>query len=403
MIKMKGKLSFEHTKRACYIGGFTQAIVCGFMPLLFVIFNRDYGVALSLVTLLATLNFVMQFTMDFVSLFFIDKVSYRATIVAAHILAGLGLLCIGLAVPNVENTYMALIFSVLLFSAGGGILEVLTSPIMEACPSDNKAAAMSFLHSMYGFGSVGVIVITNALLLLFGKANWYWIAIVWSVIPFANAVYFMFVPINKIVEENKRMPMHKLFGRKSFLIFFLIMFCGGATEIAMSQWASAFAESSLGISKALGDILGPCIFALMLAFSRVLYSKLAHKIDLATYLLCCGIATVFLYVFAAVLPFRFVAIVACGLCGFTAGIMWPGTLSLASKTYPTGGAAMFGLLALAGDLGCTLGPTTVGMVSSAMGGNLRTGLLISSIFPMILIWAVVLLKKRVKKHPEMNV
>ncbi len=403
MIKMKGKLSFEHTKMACYIGGITQAIVCGFMPLLFVIFNRDYGVALSLVTLLATVNFVMQFTMDFVSLFFIDRVSHRVTIVTAHILAGLGLLCIGLVVPNVENTYAALIFSVLLFSAGGGILEVLTSPIMEACPSDNKAAAMSFLHSMYGFGSVGVVVITNALLLLFGKANWYWIAIIWSIIPFANAVYFMLVPINKIVEENKKMPMHKLFSRKSFLIFFLIMFCGGATEIAMSQWASAFAESSLGISKALGDILGPCIFALMLAFSRVLYSKLAHKIDLATYLLCCGIATVFLYVFAAVLPFKFVAIVACGLCGFTAGIMWPGTLSLAAKTYPTGGAAMFGLLALAGDLGCTLGPTTVGMVSSAMGGNLRTGLLISSIFPMILIGAVVLLKKRVNKHPEMNI
>lgn len=400
---MNTKLSFEHTKKACYVGGITQAIVCGFMPLLFVIFNIDYGVALPLVTLLATVNFVMQFTMDFISLFFIDRVSYRATIVAAHILAGLGLLCIGLVVPNVENTYIALIFSVLLFSAGGGILEVLLSPIMEACPSDNKAAAMSFLHSMYGFGSVGVVVMTNILLLLFGKANWYWTAIIWSIIPFANAVYFMLVPINKIVEENKRMPMHKLFNRKSFLIFFLIMFCGGATEIAMSQWTSAFAESSLGISKALGDILGPCIFALMLAFSRVLYSKLAHKIDLATYLLCCGIATVFLYVFAAVLPFKFVAIVACGLCGFTAGIMWPGTLSLAAKTYPTGGAAMFGLLALAGDLGCTLGPTTVGMVSSAMGGNLRTGLLISSIFPVILIGAVVLLKKRVKKHPEMNI
>lgn len=400
---MKGKLSFEHTKRACYIGAFTQAIVCGFMPLLFVIFNRDYGVALHLITLLATVNFVMQFIMDFVSLFFIDKVSYRVTMVTAHSLAGMGLLCIGLAVPNVENTYAALIFSVLLFSAGGGILEVLTSPIMQACPSDNKAAAMSFLHSMYGFGSVGVIVVTNILLIALGKENWYWIAIIWAIIPFVNAIYFMFVPINKVVEDNKRMPMRELFGRKSFRIFFLIMFCSGATEIAMSQWVSAFAESSLGISKALGDILGPCIFALMLAVSRVFYSRLAHKIDLAGYLLFCGIATVFLYVFAAVLPFRFVAIVACGLCGFTAGIMWPGTLSLASNAYPAGGAAMFGLLALAGDLGCTLGPTTVGMVSSAMGGDLRTGLLISCIFPVILIVAVVLLKKRIKKHPDMAI
>ncbi len=400
---MERNLNFRHTKLACYIGSFSQAIVCNFMPLLFVIFNQDYKIALYLVTLLATVNFVMQFTMDFVSLFFIDRVSYRTTIITAHLLAGAGFLVLGLIVPNAEHIYAAIIFSVLLFSAGGGIFEVLISPIMEACPSDNKAASMSFLHSMYGFGCVAVIIITNVLLFVFGKENWYQIAIIWAVIPLLNALYFFFVPINKVVENNERMPMHKLIKRKSFLIFFLIMFCSGATEIAMSQWASAFAESSLGISKALGDILGPCIFALMLAFSRVLYSKLANRINLAKYLLFCGIATVFLYIFAAVLPFRFAAITACGLCGFTAGIMWPGTISLAAKTYPTGGAAMFGLFALAGDLGCTLGPTTVGMVSSAFGGDLRTGLLISCVFPILLVGGVSLLMKRVKKHPEINI
>lgn len=400
---MERNLNFRHTKLACYIGSFSQAIVCNFMPLLFVIFNQDYKIALHLVTLLATVNFIMQFTMDFVSLFFIDKVSYRTTIITAHLLAGAGFLVLGLVVPNAEHTYAAIIFSVLLFSAGGGIFEVLISPIMEACPSDNKAASMSFLHSMYGFGCVAVILITNVLLFVFGKENWHQIAIIWAVIPLLNALYFFFVPINKVVENSERMPMHKLIRRKSFLIFFLIMFCSGATEIAMSQWASAFAESSLGISKVLGDILGPCIFALMLAFSRVLYSKLANRINLAKYLLCCGIATVFLYVFAAVLPFRFAAITACGLCGFTAGIMWPGTISLAAKTYPTGGAAMFGLFALAGDLGCTLGPTTVGMVSSVFGGDLRTGLLISCVFPILLVGGVSLLMKRVKKHPEINI
>ena len=400
---MKRTLSFNHTKRACYIGAFSQAIVCNFMPLLFVIFNQDYGIALGLVTLIATLNFIMQFVMDFISLFFIDKVSYRTTVIAASLLAGAGFLFLGLVAPRVENTYAAIIFSVLLFSAGGGVYEVLLSPIVEACPSDNKAASMSFLHSMYGFGSVATVLITNLLLFIFGKENWFWIAIIWAIIPLGNAVYFYFVPVNKIVENSERMPMRKLLRRKSFLIFFLIMFCSGATEIAMSQWASAFAESSLGISKTLGDILGPCIFALMLAFSRVLYSKLADKINLAKYLLYCGIVTVFLYIFAAVLPFKFAAIISCGLCGFTAGMMWPGTLSLAANTYPTGGAAMFGLFALAGDLGCTLGPTTVGMVSTMMGDELSSGLLISCIFPILLVIGVVLLMRRIKKHPEINI
>ncbi len=400
---MEKKLGFNHTKRACYIGAFVQAMVCNFMPLLFVIFNQDYGIALRLVTLIATINFIMQFTMDFISLFFIDKVSYRVTIIAANLLAGFGFLFLGLVTPHVENTYAAIIFSVLLFSAGGGVYEVLLSPIVEACPSKNKAASMSFLHSMYGFGSVGTILITNILLFLFGKENWYWIAVLWALVPLCNAVYFYFVPINKIVENSERMPMHKLFRRKSFLIFFLIMFCSGATEIAMSQWASAFAESSLGISKALGDILGPCMFALMLAFSRVFYSKMADKINLAKYLLWNGIATVFLYIFAAALPFKFAAIIACGLCGFTAGIMWPATLSLAANTYPTGGVAMFGLFALAGDLGCTLGPTTVGMVSSMLGDELSTGILVACVFPILLVIGVLLLMRRIKKHPEMNI
>lgn len=400
---MKGKLGFEHTKRACYIGAFSQAIVCNFMPLLFVIFNRDYGIALGLVTLISTLNFVMQLIMDCISVSFIDKVSYRVTIIAANLLAGLGFLVLGLVAPLAENTYVAIIVSVLLFSAGGGVYEVMLSPIVEACPSENKAASMSFLHSMYGFGSVGTILITNILLFIFGKENWFWIAVIWALIPIGNAVYFCFVPINKIVENSERMPVHKLFKRKSFRIFILIMFCSGATEIAMSQWASAFAESSLGISKTLGDILGPCTFALMLAFSRVFYSKMADRINLAKYLLGCGIATIFLFILTSTLPFRFAAIVCCGLCGFTAGIMWPATLSLMSNTYPKGGAAMFGLIAIAGDLGCTLGPTTVGMVSSMFGDKLNTGILVACVFPILLVIGVLLLMRRIKKHPEMNI
>ncbi len=399
---MSSKLqSFRHTIRACNIAAFSQAIVCGFLPLLFVIFNRDYKIALYLVTLLTTVNFVMQLLMDFVSLFFVDRVSYRITIVTAHALVSTGFLTLGIVVPAVENTYAAILVAVVLFSAGGGIFEVLVSPIVEACPSDNKAAAMSLTHSMYGVGSVAVVLVTSLLLAVFGEKNWYYIAIFWAIIPFFNGIYFLFVPLYKIVENSKRIPMLDLIKRKSFLIFFLIMFCSGATEIAISQWASAFAESALGISKKVGDILGPCIFAGMLTLSRIFYSKISSRVNPTKYLLGCGICSVVFFLCAALLPFRFAAIISCGLCGFTAGVMWPATLSLAAKHYPTGGVAMFGLFALAGDIGCTLGPTTVGMVSSAANGDLRVGLLVSVIFPILLVVGVSLLLKRSKKHPEL--
>jgi len=397
------KLSFEHTKTACYLGSVSQSIVCGFLPLLFVIFNQDYGIPLALVTLFATINFVMQLTMDFTSLFYIDRVSYRKTIVVAHLLAAGGFLFLGLVAPRVQNTYLAVLFSVMLFSGGGGLFEVLLSPIIEGCPSKNKAATMSMLHSMFAFGSIGVILLTNLLLFIFGKNNWHYIAIIWAFIPFANAIYFMLVPINRIVENNKRTPLWKLFKKKSFLVFILIMFCSGATEIAMSQWASAFAESSLGVSKVMGDILGPCIFASMMALARVMYSKLADRINLAKYLLVCGFLTVMCFFMAALSPVKLAALLACGFCGFTVGIMWPGAVSLTAKTYPTGGAAMFGVLALAGDIGCTSGPTLVGFVASAFGGELRMGLLISTIFPILLVISTILLMRRVRKHPEMNI
>lgn len=399
---MKTKLGFNHTKRACYIAAFSQAIVCGFMPLLFVTFQRDYGIVLYLVTMLTTVNFIMQLFMDFISLFFVDRVSYRVTIIAAHGLVSIGMLILGLVVPFIEKVYVypVILVAVLLFSAGGGIFEVLVSPIVEACPSDNKTAAMSITHSMYGVGSVAVVVVTNIFLAIFGQENWYYIALFWAVIPILNGVYFLFVPVNKVVEESERIPMRKLIKRKSFLLFFLLMFCSGATEISMSQWASAFAESSLGISKTLGDILGPCIFAAMLTLSRLVYSKISARINPLKYLACCAALTVIFYASAALMPFEFAAIVACGLCGFTAGVMWPATLSLAAEHYPTGGASMFGLFALAGDIGCTLGPTTVGMVSSAIGGELRTGLLVACIFPILMTFGMLMLMKRKRKLSE---
>lgn len=396
---MSKKLNFEHTKIACYAAGFTQAVVCGFLPLLFVTFNQMYLIPLTLITLLVAVNFIVQFGMDFAALFFVDKVSYRGVVVAAHILISIGLLLLGTLVPVAENTYMAIFLATLLFSAGGGLLEVMTSPIMEGCPSKNKAAAMSLLHSMFGFGSVAVVILTNILLVVFGKENWHLIAIVWAVVPLLNAILFSFVPINKIVSSEERTPIFQLFKGKSFLIFLLIMACSGASEIGMSQWASAFAETSLGVSKTVGDILGPCIFALMMALSRIFYAKIADRINLIKYIMLCGCLTVLCYVLTALLPFKIMALLMCGFCGFAVGIMWPGTLSLAAKVYPAGGATMFGVLALAGDLGCTTGPSIVGFVASMFGGELRTGLLFATVFPLILVIGACLLIRRGKRHP----
>lgn len=399
---MKHKLSYNHTKIACYLSSVTQAIICCFLPLLFVMFNREYNISLTEITILVTTNFVIQFSMDFSSLFFIDKISYRTTIVTAHILATSGLLFLGLVAPFVENTYGALLFSVVLFSAGGGLIEVVTSPIVEGCPSDNKAAAMSLMHSMYGVGSVGVIILTTILLAVLGENNWNIIAIIWAIVPLFNAICFLLVPINKLVEETERTRLSTLFTKKSFWLFALLILCSGASEIGMSQWSSAFAEMSLEVSKTVGDILGPCIFGSMMALSRIFYAKFSEKIKLIKYLIICGIMTLLFYLTAALTPIKILALLACGLCGFSVGIIWPGTLSLASKMYPAGGATLFGVLALAGDIGCTTGPALVGFVASFFGNQLRTGLLVACIFPIILLTAAILLKKRAKKHPRIN-
>ncbi|MDO4744063.1 MAG: MFS transporter [Clostridia bacterium] len=368
------------------------------MPLLFVIFNREYGIPLTLITLLATVNFVAQFATDSIAIFFVGKIGYRKSGVLAHLLASIGLLGFGIVAPRMENVYLGLFVSVMLFSIGGGLLEVILSPIVEGCPSKNKSAAMSLLHSMYGFGSVAVILATTSILTLMGSKAWPYIAIFWALIPLANSVLFIFIPINDISAESKHMPVWDLFKNKTFWGFALIMACGGASEIAMSQWASAFAESSLGISKAAGDILGPCTFSLMLALARILYSKFADRIDLSKCIMLCGVFGCICYLVAALVPVSLIALIACGFCGFAVGILWPGTLSLAAKAYPTGGAALFALMALAGDLGCTLGPTIVGFVSSIFGGELKIGLLTGAFFPAILVVGLICLKTPKQKN-----
>ncbi|MCH5275904.1 MAG: MFS transporter [Lachnospiraceae bacterium] len=383
--------NYKHTIYACYIGYITQAIVNNFAPLLFLTFHNSYGISLERIGLLVTVNFGTQLLIDLLSAKFADRLGYRRLIVAAHLFAAAGLVGLALFSSLLPNPYLGLCVAVMIYAVGGGLTEVLISPIVEACPTEGKAAAMSLLHSFYCWGSVLVILFSTLLFWIFGTGAWKGIACLWALIPLANAIYFLKVPIVPLVPDGESMSVSGLLRSGIFWVLALLMVCAGASELSMSQWASAFAESGLQISKTAGDLAGPCFFAILMGLGRVLHAKYAEKINLHFYLGVCALICVVSYFLASFSPFPILALVGCGLCGFSVSAMWPGTFSLAGEKCPRGGTAMFALLALAGDTGCSLGPTLVGYVSAAFGDNLRQGLLAAAIFPLLLLGGLLLL------------
>ncbi|MBQ8633385.1 MAG: MFS transporter [Lachnospiraceae bacterium] len=389
----KIKTDYTNTIYASYVGYITQAIVNNFVPLLFLTFQSKYGISLEMLGLLVTINFGVQLFVDFIAAKVIDKIGYRIAIVAAHLFSGAGL--IGLAVfPELLPPYAGIVLAIVFYAIGGGILEVLVSPIVEACPTTKKEAAMSLLHSFYCWGHVFVVLASTLFFTLAGIENWKWMAVIWAVVPFANAVYFSLVPLAPPVEEGKGMTITELFKNKTFWILFLLMICSGASEQGMSQWASAFAESGLKVSKTVGDLAGPCLFAVLMGTSRALYAKLSDKISLKAAMVGSGCLCVVCYLLAAFAPHPVLGLIGCAVCGFSVGIMWPGTFSLASGSLPAGGTAMFAFLALAGDLGCGSGPTIVGAVAERFGDDLKIGVLSAIVFPILLVIVNLLLKKK---------
>lgn len=384
----------KHTMTACYGGYITQAIVNNLAPLLFLIFRDSFGIPLEQITLLVTINFLVQLTVDLVAAKLADRIGWRRCLIAAHIFAAAGLASLSV-LPSVLPPFAGLLCSVVLYAVGGGLIEVLISPVAEACPTDNKAGEMSLLHSFYCWGTVFVIVVSTLFLWAFGKDSWQLLAVIWAVFPLLVAVYFALVPIYPLVEEGEGLSIRSLCRMKTFWLFIALMFAAGASEQAMSQWASAFAESGLGISKTLGDLLGPCIFSVLMGSARVFYAKMSERIDLAAFLIGSGILCVGAYLLASLSPLPVLSLVGCGLCGLSVGILWPGVFSLAAAEIPKGGTAMFALLALAGDLGCSGGPTTVGFISGAADGDLKTGLLFAIVFPIIMITGAIISKKKV--------
>ena len=376
--------NYKHTINACYIGYITQAVVNNFAPLLFLTFQRSYGISLGKISFLVTVNFGVQLLVDFLAAHFVDRIGYRISIVAAHILAAAGLIGLALFPQMMEDSYSGLMAAIILYAVGGGLLEVLVSPIVEACPTERKAAAMSLLHSFYCWGHMGVVILSTAFFYLFGIDQWQVLAVIWAAVPLANALYFFLVPIRTLAEEEEGLSIRRLSGKMVFWILMVLMICAGVSEQAVSQWASAFAESGLHVSKSVGDLAGPCAFAFFMGVSRVVSAKYSDRISLERIMLGSGGLCVVSYLLIALSPWPVLSLAGCALCGFAVGALWPSTFSLAMKKIPGGGTAMFALFALAGDIGCAGGPLVVGRISGVFGDDLRIGILAALVFPVIL-------------------
>lgn len=388
---MAVKNDFRHTVRACYAGYITQAAVNNFAPLLFLTFQREYGIPLTQIGMLITINFFTQLMTDLLSAKFADRIGYRKCAVGAHIFAAVGLLGLGIFPEIFPTPFMGLIAAVILYAVGGGLIEVLVSPIVEACHGDAKSGAMSLLHSFYCWGQVLTVLVSTLFFRIFGIDDRILLALIWAVIPALNAVYFCFVPINPITEEGAGLSAGQLFRDRRFLLLMLLMVCAGASELAVSQWASAFAESALHVSKTVGDIAGPCAFAVLMGTARAVYGKNSEKIPLRKMMAGSAALCIVTYLMISLSPSPAVSLAGCALCGMSVGILWPGTFSLASKTIPEGGTAMFAYLALAGDLGCLAGPEVVSLLS---GNGLKTGILAAVIFPVIMLTGVLAAVKK---------
>ncbi len=380
------KLQYKHTIYACFTGYIVQAIVNNFLPLLFLTLQDSYSLSLAQITSLITINFTVQLAVDLIAVRYVDRIGYRPSIVLAHVMAALGFIALTLLPEWLPIPYAGILIAVVIYAIGGGLLEVLVSPIMEACPTDNKEQAMSLLHSFYCWGQVGVVLFSTVFFSLFGITHWRIAAMLWALIPIVNAVIFTKVPIAPLLsDEEKAMPLRRLAGQKTFWLLLLLMVCAGACELGMSQWASAFAEKGLHVSKTIGDLAGPMCFAVLMGTARLLYGKFGDRIDLVSFMTASGILCAGMYLLTALSPSPVLSLIGCSICGFSVGILWPGTFSIAASSMKQGGTALFALLALAGDVGCSAGPTVIGWMTQLCGGSLNRGMLIGLVFPLLLL------------------
>jgi len=397
LMPMRKELTPRHTMGACYLAFVSQAIINNLAPLLFVVFQDAYDISLAEIGRLIMINFGTQLVVDGLSVKFADRIGHRRLMVAAHVFCSAGLVLLSVLPNALASPYAGLVIAVVTYAVGGGLIEVLASPIADALPGEAKAASMSLLHAFYCWGHVMVVVVTTALLAVIGSGAWYVLPVLWAVVPAVNVLNFARVPLMPAVAEQERLPLKKLLTSKLFILAILLMICSGASEQAMSQWASLFAERGLGVSKVMGDLLGPCLFAICMGVGRTLFGVLGERIRLSWALVGCAVLCVACYLVAALAKNPLLALLGCAVTGFAVSLMWPGVLSLSARTFPMGGTAVFSLLALGGDIGCAVGPWLTGAVSDVAQSGLRGGLLAAVLFPLGLAAGVLLFVRPLRR------
>ncbi len=395
---MTNQKKYKKTLIACYLGFVTQAISANFAPLLFLAFKAAYGITLEKIAMIPMAFYLTQLLVDLAATKFADKIGYRTCVVASQVLSAVGLVLMAILPELLPVPFAGILISVVLYAIGSGLIEVLVSPIVEACPFENKDGVMSLLHSFYCWGAMGVILGSTLFFSVFGVENWKILTCIWALVPLYNTFNFVRCPIERLVEDGKSMGIRKLLKTPVFWLMILLMVCAGASETTMSQWASAYTESAVGVSKTVGDLAGPCLFAMFMGISRMLYGKFSEKLDLTKVMLLCGILCTGFYLLASLSATPVLGLAGCALCGLAVGIMWPGSISISSQKCPRGGTAMFAFLALAGDLGATVSPTMVGNLAEMAGGNLKTGLFVATLFPVILVVGLIILRSMKRKE-----
>ena len=390
---------YSKTKRACYLGFVTQAIVANFAPLLFIAFHREFDIPIASLALIPAVFYAVQLITDFLCAKF-KNIDYRKNIIISEITSALGLAGLAFMPALFPNPLIGVLICVCIYAVGSGLIEVLCSPIIEACPFPNKEGMMSLLHSFYCWGAVGVIIGSTLFFTLFGLENWRLLACLWALIPLYNIINFATCPIEPIVQDSEGMSMKQLLSNRMFWFFLLLMIATGASESSMAQWTSAFAEASLGVDKSIGDLAGPCGFAFCMGLGRLWYGKKGQKMDLSAYMTIAGILCFAAYLTASLSTVPIVAFVGCMICGMAVSIMWPGSISLTSAQIPGGGTALFALLALAGDVGGTLGPSLVGLGTQSSENDIQSGLLAASAFPILLVISLLCIRRKKAKTKD---
>ena len=394
---MTNQKNYKKTLIACYLGFVTQAITANFAPLLFLTFKNVYGITLEKIAMIPLVFYLTQLIVDLAATKFADKIGYRICVMASQVLSSVGLVTMTFLPELLPHPFVGILISVVFYAIGSGLIEVLVSPIVEACPFENKDGVMSLLHSFYCWGAMGVILGSTLFFAVFGVENWKILTFIWALVPLYNTFNFINCPIERLVEDGKSMSISKLLKTPIFWLMIMLMICSGASEASMAQWASAFTESAIGVSKAVGDLAGPCLFAMFMGISRMLYGKFSERLDLTKVMLGCGVLCACCYLLASLSKLPILGLAGCALCGLAVGIMWPGSISVSSQSCPRGGTAMFAFLALAGDLGAMVSPAMVGSISEVAGGNLKSGLLVATMFPVIMV-VVLSVLRRLKNH-----